>query len=304
MPHNSYSQSNMTLTNPLQNNGMNNIMLQPGTGEVGQTNSLSKGNALKLLDEIASPGSEINESLLKKVDEAMSSPSLSDYVNDFRVLYGALQNNTGGVTSVDPQTGEPYKDGHELARELATRVRKDMNNTANTVFNFTKYAQQKAREDRGKKKTRGNPFRVLMGKIGKLLDHGLSKRDIVRYIGKEKTWDDETVEKAVGVVMEYSKKKRKDEKKFQKDSSSENNLVKLAARDADVSIYEVEPDFEKRSTGELMARATWLKDLSTYGEKTPQGDGRKAANKDGLNAELKAIRAALTKRGFEPNELP
>jgi hypothetical protein len=143
-----------------------------------------------------------------------------------------------------------------------------------------------------------------MGKIGKLLDHGLSKRDIVRYIGKENTWEDETIDKAVDVVMEYSKKKRKDEKKFQKDSSSENNLVKLAARDADKSIYEVGPDFEKRSTGELMARATWLKDLADYGEKTPQGDGRKAANKDGINAQLKLIRSALTKRGFELNELP
>lgn len=293
----------MTLTNPLQNNGLNNIMLQAGTGEVGQTNSVSKGNALKLLDEVASPGAKIDESTLTRVNEAMSSPALSEYVDDFRILHGALQNNTGGVTSVDPQTGEPYKDGHEIARELAARVRKDMNKSANTVFNLTKYAQ-KAREDRGKKKTRGNPFRVLMGKIGKLLDHGLSKRDIVRYIGKENTWEDETIDKAVDVVMEYSKKKRKDEKKFNKESSSENNLIKLAAREADKSIYEVAPDFEKRSTGELMARASWLNDLQSYGEKTPQGDGRKAANKDGINAELKLIRAALTKRGFEPNELP
>ena len=304
MPHNSYSQSNMTLTNPLQNNGLNDILLQPGTGNVGQTDSVTKDSFLKLLNEIASPGTEINQSLLERIDKAMSASAMSEYVEDLRVLYGAMQNNTGGVMSIDPQTGEQYKDGHELARELATRVREDMNKTANTVFNFTKYAQQKAREDRGKKKTRGNPFRVLMGKIGKLLDHGLSKRDIVRYIGKEKTWDDETVEKAVGVVMEYSKKKRKDEKKFQKDSSSENNLVKLAARDADKSIYEFEPDLEKRSTGELMARATWLKDLANYGEKTPQGDGRKAANKDGINAQLKLSRSALTKRGFEPNELP
>jgi hypothetical protein len=303
MPHNSYSQSNMTLTNPLQNNGLNNIQLQPGTGNVGQTGSVTKGNLLKLLDEIARPGSEMDESLLARIDKAMSSSSLSEYVEDLRVLYGAMQNNTGGVNSFDPETGQKYKDGHELARELAARVRKEMNISANTVFNLTKYAQQKAREDRGKKKTRGNPFRVLMGKIGKLLDHGLSKRDIVRYIGKENTWEDETIDKAVDVVMEYSKKKRKDEKKFQ-EASSQVNMTKLAAINADKSIYEVGPDFEKRSTGELMARATWLNDLSNYGEKTPQGDGRKAANKEGINAELKLIRAALVKRGFEPNELP
>ena len=31
---------------------------------------------------------------------------------------------------------------------------------------------------------------------------------------------------------------------------------------------------------------------------------RKAANKDGVSAELKKIREALKARGFEPNELP
>ena len=51
MPHNSYSQSNMTLTNPLQNNGLNDILLQPGTGNMGQTDSVTKGSFLKLLDE-------------------------------------------------------------------------------------------------------------------------------------------------------------------------------------------------------------------------------------------------------------
>ena len=54
----------------------------------------------------------------------------------------------------------------------------------------------------------------------------------------------------------------------------------------------------------MMARASWLNDLLNYNEKTPQGDMRKAANKDGVSAELKKIREALKARGFETNELP
>jgi hypothetical protein len=144
-----------------------------------------------------------------------------------------------------------------------------------------------------------------MGQVGKLLDHGISKKDIVRYIAKKNMWNEETISKAVDVVTEYSKKKRAKEKKFQdKEASSQINLKKYAAKDIDGSIYDVEPDFSKRSTAEFMARASWLNDLLDYGVRTPQGDGRKVANKDGVTAELNKIRAALTNRGFDKNELP
>jgi len=291
--------SQMTATNPLNPNSIANVPLQAGTG---QFDNLEEKKLLPLLENIADPNKEIDEAVLSKVQEAMMKNE--KYADSLRTLLGALQNNTASANTSDPITGEKYKNGHELARELAKRVREESNmdkNANNTVFNLERYAQR-VREDRKKKKTRGNPFRVLMGKIGKLLDHGLGKRDIVRYIGKENIWDDETIDKAVDVVMEYNKKKRKEEKKFQKTSSE--GTIKTAARDADKSIYEFAPDFEKRSTSELMARASWLNDLQSYNEKTPQGDGRKAANKDGIAAELKLIRAALKKRGFEPNEIP
>jgi hypothetical protein len=118
-------------------------------------------------------------------------------------------------------------------------------------------------------------------------------------------WNEETISKAVDVVSDYSKKTRSKEKKFKEKNSSVNeSSLRISAIDATTSIYEVDPDFTKRSTAELMARASWLNDLNNYNEKTPQGDMRKAANKDGVNAELKKIREALKARGFELNELP
>jgi hypothetical protein len=291
-----------TLTNPVGGT-IANVPLQGSQGGAGLMKSESKDEILSTLDKLSNSNQKPSESDLQIINKSITSNSLKDYSDDLRTLAGALQNNTGGVATKDPITGEAYPNGAELASQLAKRIREDaMERKSETTFNLSKFAQ-KVREDRNKKKTRGNPFRVLMGKIGKLLDHGLGKRDIVRYIGKENIWDDDTIDKAVDVVMEYNKKKRSREKKFQKESSSVYNL-KTAARDADKSIYEFEPDFAKRSTGELMARASWLNDLMNYSEKTPQGDSRKAANKDGVNAELKAIRAALKSRGFEPNEIP
>ena len=78
-----------------------------------------------------------------------------------------------------------------------------------------------------KKKTRGNPFRVLMGKVGKLLDHGIEKNDIVRYLAKLKFWNKETIERAVDIVRDYNKKKKSKE-----DKSSEKNVRESVSTDS------------------------------------------------------------------------
>jgi hypothetical protein len=199
------------------------------------------------------------------------------------------------------------------------------------VYNNSKTAQVKK-----KKKTRGNPFRVLMGKVGKLLDHGVEKNDIVRYISKLKYWNKETIERAVDIVKEYNKKleqgKDKDEKPEKTaDTVDLNKLVKekeevekktkdveetvekindteeKGNKNASVKIaalnYDAKPNFEKRSTPELIMRACFLMDLQDYSKTTKQGDFKDAADKKGVTEELKQIKAALTDRGFDKEEL-
>jgi hypothetical protein len=297
------------MTNPL-NGGIHNVLLKPKSLDdaSGSDLTMSTEDLIKTLDEISS-GAEITEDHLQKIQKAQK--YFGDFAEDLNALYGALQNNTDSPPTRDPYTNKKYKTGPELAEELKSRIVKmDENKKVNSskVFNMQRFAAEKAkksREERDKKKTRGNPFRVLMGQVGKMLDHGISKKDIIRYIAKKNMWNEETISKAVDVVSDYSKKKRSKEKKFQeKKSNSSFNITRTSAIDAKTSIYEVAPDFLKRSTAELMARASWLNDLLNYNEKTPQGDVRKAANKDGVNAELKKIREALKARGFEENELP
>jgi hypothetical protein len=204
------------------------------------------------------------------------------------------------------------------------------------VYNNSKTAQVKK-----KKKTRGNPFRVLMGKVGKLLDHGVEKSDIVRYISKLKYWNKETVERAVDIVKEYNKKleqgKDKDEKPAKSEKTADtvdlNKLVKdkeeveRKTKDVEETIemindteetieskkdvkvktaalnYDSKPNFQKRSTPELIMRACFLMDLQDYSKTTKQGDFKDAADKKGVSEELKQIRAALTDRGFDKEEL-
>jgi hypothetical protein len=214
--------------------------------------------------------------------------------------------------------------------DIANKIEETYLSEAKNVYNNSKTAQKK------KKKTRGNPFRVLMGKVGKLLDHGVEKNDIVRYISKLKYWNKETIERAIDIVKEYNKKleqgKDKDEKsektadvvdldklvdekedveKKTKDIEETvekiNDTEEKANKTSSVKIaalnYDAKPNFEKRSTPELIMRACFLMDLQDYSKTTKQGDFKDAADKKGVAEELKKIKAALTDRGFDKEEL-
>jgi hypothetical protein len=175
--------------------------------------------------------------------------------------------------------------------------------------------------------------------VGKLLDHGVEKNDIVRYISKLKYWNKETIERAIDIVKEYNKKLEQGKDKDEKSEKSEKtaNVVDLPRllkekeevenktkdieetieqindteekgnKQASVKIaaldYDAKPKFEKRSTPELIMRACFLMDLQDYSKTTKQGDFKDPADKKGASEELKQIKAALKDRGFDNKEL-
>jgi len=203
-----------------------------------------------------------------------------------------MHSNSGRTRTKDPLTGELDPTYQDIARdinELYIASKKE-----DKVYNNSRAAQTVQKK---KKKTRGNPFRVLMGKVGKLLDHGVEKNDIVRYISKLKYWNKETVERAVDIVKDYNRKlKTDDDKDDAKDSKKE--AVKTASLN-----YDESPKFHKRSTAELIARVCFLLDLLDYSKSTPQGDFKDPADKNGAKEELAQIRKALVDRGFDKEEL-
>lgn len=311
-------------------NGINNIPLNGDSVE-----GVTKDEMRQLMNKVKSANDNFGE-LSNEVTVIADKVQDNNLKHQLDKLSKALiMSNNNRTRTKDPITQEldpSYSD-------IANKIEQTYLSEAKNVYNNSKTAQVKK-----KKKTRGNPFRVLMGKVGKLLDHGVEKNDIVRYISKLKYWNKETIERAVDIVKEYNKKleqgKDKDEnpKKSEKsektaDTVDLNKLVKdkeeveRKTKDVEETIemindteetieskkdtkvktaalnYDSKPNFEKRSTPELIMRACFLMDLQDYSKTTKQGDFKDAADKKGVSEELKQIRAALTNRGFDKEEL-
>jgi len=303
-------------------NGINNI---PLNGE--EVEGVTKDEMRQLINRIKSA----NDNFRELSDEVTV---IADRVQDeslrhqlYKLSKALLMSNNNETRTKDPITQELDPSYSDIANKIEqTYLSEDKN-----VYNNSKTAQVKK-----KKKTRGNPFRVLMGKVGKLLDHGVEKNDIVRYISKLKYWNKETVERAIDIVKEYNKKleKGKDKDEKSKKTAGTVDLPKLVKEKEEVERktkdiketielineneekgyknastkisslnYDAKPNFEKRSTPELIMRACFLMDLQDYSKTTKQGDFKDAADKKGVSEELKQIKAALTDRGFDKEEL-
>jgi hypothetical protein len=88
-------------------------------------------------------------------------------------------------------------------------------------FNWERHAAEiKEMAGKKKKKTKGNPFKVLMGQVGKLLDHGVSKSAIVRHLSKSSSFDEDTIDRAVDIVKEYNRKKQRQDDVAELDGAS------------------------------------------------------------------------------------
>ena len=307
-------------------NGYKNIPLGGQNSE-----GVTKDQMRQLMEKVKSSDGNFGE-LSNEVTAIADKVQNSDIKHQLDKLSKALlMSNNNRTRTKDPITQEldpSYSD-------IANKIEETYLVEAKNVYNNSKTAQKK------KKKTRGNPFRVLMGKVGKLLDHGVDKNDIVRYISKLKYWNKETIERAVDIVKEYNKKleqgKDKDKEDKPKKSEKTANVVDLEklldkkqeveneTKDVEETIeqindteekgnnyasvkiaglnYDAKPKFEKRSTPELIMRACFLMDLQDYSKTTKQGDFKEAADKKGVAEELKQIKAALTDRGFDKEEL-
>ena len=305
-------------------NGINNIPLNSEEVE-----GVTKEEMRQLMKKVKSASENFGE----LSDEVTV---IADRVQDknlrhqlYKLSKALVMSNNNRTRTKDPIT----KKLDPSYTDIANKIEETYLSEAKNVYNNSKTAQVKK-----KKKTRGNPFRVLMGKVGKLLDHGVEKNDIVRYISKLKYWNKETIERAVDIVKEYNKKLEQGKDKEEKPEKKANvvDLDRLVEKDQEVKEekedlkktvkkindtgeeneakkdvkvktaalnYDSKPNFEKRSTPELIMRACFLMDLQDYSKTTKQGDFKDAADKKGVAEELKQIRAALTDRGFDKEEL-
>jgi uncharacterized protein YukE len=211
-------------------NGINNI---PLSGE--NVEGVTKDEMRQLMQKIKASNENFVE-LSNEVTITADKVQDSDLRHQLDKLSKALlMSNNNRTRTKDPITQEldpSYSD-------IANKIEETYLVEAKNVYNNSKTAQVKK-----KKKTRGNPFRVLMGKVGKLLDHGVEKNDIVRYISKLKYWNKETIERAIDIVKEYNKKLDQGKDKVEKSKKSEKtadtvDLPKLVKEKEEVEKKEV-----------------------------------------------------------------
>lgn len=298
--------------------------LQPG---------VALDNVVSILERVSKLKGPKDPNFLQiKSDVSKVKSTLKDQelVKKFDMLEKAIEVNSDmHRLTRNPSTGEKELSAQNIAAKMLSEVNamgnaqheKDLGQNAQIGQSInTKEAAKKPVKDEDntdKKKTRGNPFRVLMGQVGKLLDHGMSKRDIVKYLSRQGYWNEDTISKAVGVVKDYNKKKKKPEKSEKSKEASvkfnlqrysqliDNNETDLMNKipfkaDNDKGLT---PEWSKRSTAELFARSAWLNCLKAY-NKNNHRETKEAANLSGATSQQKKIRAELKKRGFTDKELP
>lgn len=266
----------------------------------GESNGVTGKEIISILNKVVDFNNNDKDTLISELESLLTSLSDEEVKNKVSKIISALNMASDPrKRTTDPETGLKDPGPQELAQKLIQIIHHKENSAKKpsennmepkaSVYNH-KTAQKVIKK---KKKTRGNPFRVLMGKVGKLLDHGVEKNDIVRFIAKEKKWDNETIAKAVDIVRDYNKKL-----KTKKSEASTDSRVVTAAYD-----YTTKPNFEKRSTAELVFRVCYLLELDDYSKTTPQGHGKDAADKKGVKEEIKQIKQALTARGMSKEEM-
>jgi hypothetical protein len=240
---------------------------------------------------------------LENLGSRVSSPEISMKMNEIINSTDTPNSLSNGAQIKNPQFDDPNiqssgnfsMNTNKLIQDLIDELRSG-ERVSEVSFNFEKYSQSKAppanKDD--KKKSRGNPFRVLMGKVGKMLDHGLERRDIVRFLVKEKIWNEETIEKSIKIVKEYNKKKHLKSKGNKKEAQT---LLQDAPEWPRVDAK----DYSQKSTPELITSILWLNSLMKV---TPQrADVKEVEDRSGVKTMIRNIRSELTKRGMGEADL-
>jgi hypothetical protein len=265
------------------------------------SSGVTKKEMISLLQKVVHAESETLKECktdLEEIIERITRPEYKKRVSQIITAIDMAQDPR--KKTKDPSTGQYDPTPQELAsrmmRKLSHLENEEEHKNQHTAGNKAMSFNNREAQVKKKKKTRGNPFRVLMGKVGKLLDHGIEKKDIVRYLAKQKFWGNETIERAVDIVRDYNKKKKnaseddKEVKEEKKDKKASTDVyIKTAGLD-----YDAETDWEKRSTAELIYNAYYLDGVL---------EDKDSASKENASAELKKIKTELKKRGESLEDL-
>lgn len=196
----------------------------------------------------------------------------------------------------------------------------------------TSYESKSKKEENKDKGKKSNPFRVLMGIVGKLLDKGWDSSEIVRHIKKETSFDPKTIRKSVKIVKDYNRGKKRDFQELEaidqasrigsqalpvdllRGFSMRQNIRKVFAATVMENaskewerqgIYSIQDDFSKRSTRELVDRMYYLTACSKYDPFSDNGTRNNGpqGSLSSVGSEISKVKTALRERGWKEDDL-
>ena len=212
----------------------------------------------------------------------------------------------------------------EEAKESGGKKKKSTPKTS-----YESKSKEEENEDKGKK---SNPFRVLMGIVGKLLDKGWDSSEIVRHIKKETSFDPKTIRKCVKIVKDYNRSEKRDFQELEaidqasrigsqalpvdllRGFSMRQNIRKVFAATVMENaskewerqgIYSIQDDFSKRSTRELVDRMYYLTACSKYDPFSDNGTRNNGpqGSLSSVGSEISKVKTALRERGWKEDDL-
>jgi len=244
LPNFDQQNSQALLSNPANMTGVQGIMMNGGQDSGGMDLDLLIKNLSHIVatKNLKGLDSYIEDIAINKVKDKNIATKLIGLVNAIRYNNDVVSKNP----HVQQNMRTPQEVAQDLIEELVNLKKvKEMNQDAQNQNNV-----KTSQIIKKKKKTRGNPFRVLMGKVQKLLDHGLSKNQIKRYLRRQKYWSDSIIEKAVDVIKTYNRKNKKE-------AVSQMRRI-ITSEKAEIEMYKLA--YEVQSNTELFMRLAFLQD--------------------------------------------
>ena len=290
----------------------------------------------------------------------------NDNVMKMIIALGRRAMENQDIDTTDPESGNLEKSLDEVAESIAAEAGWDANELINeakerggademsdtgnqgvppvATAGFLSTARQIVAAGKGngggaaknplQKKKKGNPFKVLMGRVQKLLDHGIDERNqVVKTLMRQKgnRWKRETIEKAFTVVKDRNVRDERSNqtgeveempqekaatvrafnmaeylgmKRMAENEKPDKQINDVRTEQRD-SLYKVDRPMTSLSMGELISRLQYLV-TAVDSENTMMGENLVAyrgVDKPAMNKQSESIRAELANRGYDAEML-
>lgn len=286
---------------------------------------LGNRNVLNLVKAIAGRADEDPNFVSRNLETGEPEQSLDDLARELAKYLGL---NESEIAMQAKKLNSPQTEGGAMSNQTATPAAGGVPSVRTSAVTGDQASEEirRQQEDPTHKRKKSNPFRVLMGYVGKMRDHGMSKREIVKKIMhmKNNRWDPDTIRKCVDIVTERNRRKKKKESTDMSMDTLEDKMFSPAfnmqrwerrakakapkGADGDFedreSVYSQERDPRLMSITELLMEFIYLVSAKEFVPNSAENAGAGSnPDKNGIRRRLGKIKTELKRRGYESNQI-